>query len=321
VAAEGNGLHTGRRTRVTVHPAPADHGIQFRVTAAGETTLVAPDWRTRAASRLNTALSIHGGGKLRMIEHLMASCRAFGIDNALIDVQGAEIPIFDGSARRWCDLFAEAETVAQDAPRRHLRITQPLQVCQFAGFARFEPHDGFELHVTYDRLPAFGVLSWQGEITRDSFVRELSRSRSPGRVVQVLKHVWPERIAGLIARAEARRRGPKLVGDGPIANRPRLELACDMPEDVRRALHPTQPEPVLRGLRPGRVAMVIGRRTLGGARFPDEPVRHAALDLVGDLALAGLPICGRVVVHNPTHALTFAAVATLLRNPDRWERS
>lgn len=322
VSATGHGLHTGRRTHVVVHPAAADHGIRFRVTLGGETSSVTPDWRARAPSRLNTALSIHGGAKLRMIEHIMASLRAFGIDNALVDVQGGELPIFDGSARTWCDLFAETGTVEQESARRSLRILKPVQIQHFAGMIRLEPHDGFAIDVTYDRLPAFGVMRWQGEITREVFVREISRSRSPGRIFQALKHVWPKLSADLLAWAEARRRARAMTDpeqSGPVANRALPDLASDMPEDIRLALHPSESEPVLRGLRPGRVAMVVGRQTIGGARFPDEPVRHAALDLVGDLGLAGAPILGRVVAHSPTHALTFAIVATLMRRPDCWE--
>jgi UDP-3-O-[3-hydroxymyristoyl] N-acetylglucosamine deacetylase len=322
VSATGHGLHTGRRTHVVVHPAAVDHGICFQVTVGGGTSRVTPDWRARVPSRLNTALQIHGGAKLRMIEHIMASLRAFGIDNALVDVQGAELPIFDGSARTWCDLFAGVGTVPQDAPRRYLRILKPVQIRHFAGMIRLEPHDGFAIDVTYDRLPALGVLHWQGEITREVFVREISHSRSPGRIFQALKHVWPTWSAGLVAWGEARRRARVTAdpaGHSLTPNEALPGLASDLPDDIRLALHPTESEPVLRGLRPGRVAMVVGRHTLGGARFPDEPVRHAALDLVGDLGLAGAPILGRVVAHSPTHALTFAMVAALQRQPECWE--
>ena len=318
VSATGYGLHTGHLARVTVHPAPIDHGIRFRVTVDGEPVDVAPDWRTRTASRLNTALALPDGGKLRMIEHIMSSCMAFGIDNALIAVDGREIPIFDGSAATWCRLFAGVGTLNQDAPRRCIRVTKPIQVSHFAGFIRLEPHDGFFLDVTYDRLPAFGVLAWSGEVTRDSFIRELSRSRSPGRLSQLLKHVWPDWTADIIGRAEARWRDRGDAIAGAPANLPRADLACGMSDVVRTSLAPSGSEPVLRGLRPGRVAMMVGRYTLGGRRYPGEAARHAALDLIGDLGLVGGPLRARVVAHSPTHALTYAMAATLRQNPGSW---
>ncbi|MBK3422425.1 UDP-3-O-acyl-N-acetylglucosamine deacetylase, partial [Methylobacterium ajmalii] len=89
--------------------------------------------------------------------------------------------------------------------------------------------------------------------------------------------------------------------------------------DTDARMHPRDREPLLRGARPGRVAILLGGRVLGGARFPDEPVRHKTLDLVGDLSLAGRPILGRIVANCPTHALTFAFLTELMRHPECWE--
>lgn len=106
---------------------------------------------------------------------------------------------------------------------------------------------------------------------------------------------------------------------GAVPNAPMPEWERPIPDAVRARMAPPAREPLLRGARPGRVAVVIGRRVIGGARFPDEPVRHKVLDLVGDLALAGMPLIGRFVVHVPTHDLTYAWVAELLGGEGGWE--
>lgn len=311
-SAAGAGLHLGRRATVTAHPAPPDSGIAFVLTAGARSAPVRADWRNRIASRMNTALRFPDGRTLRTIEHLLASLAAHGIDNALVEVDGAELPIFDGSARRWCALIAGAGIASQPAPRRVIRVLAPVQVRHGASFIRAEPAGRLELDVTTDQFPAFGTLAWRGAISPATFTAELSVSRSFG----ALGAHWATVLFGGARRDRLGAAAPVRAGREP--NSPAPSGPDRLPDHLLAAFAPPPGETALRGAWPGRVAVIVGRHILGGARLPDEPARHKALDLLGDLMLAGAPICARVVAHRPTHALAWALAATLMGQPEAW---
>ncbi|WP_407519386.1 UDP-3-O-acyl-N-acetylglucosamine deacetylase [Methylobacterium oryzisoli] len=325
VSAAGPGLHTGRPCRITLGPAPPDHGIRFG-TRCGAGPSVAGTWLSRVPSRMNTSLDLGQGRKLRTVEHLMASLTSYGIDNALVAVDGDEIPIFDGSALRWCDLIEQAGRRPQDAPRTAIRIVKPFQVGENHSFIRGEPCDHFAVDVSTDRVPGFGVMRWSGAVDAAVFKAAIAPSRSFGNASLIWRTVLRTRLAEQLLPAPLRHRlwarsfhsQTVAAGTGPrpAASRPDCQRAIS-PRTLGR-MQEGAPEPLLRGARPGRVAIVLGGRVLGGARFPDEPVRHRVLDLLGDLALAGRPIQGRIVTNCPTHALTFAFVADLMADPTLW---
>lgn len=307
----GRGLHTNRHARVTVAPAPEGHGIRFEVDG-GEP--VALSWDNRAPSRLNTALRLPDGGVLRTIEHLVASLTVFGIDNALVSVEGREIPILDGSARLWCARLAEAGTVQQARRRRYIRIVKPFQIAMGERFVRAEPSAEMERDVSGEHFFSRDVQGWRGNPTRSVFIEELADSRSSGRVSRawqrLFERVFPEtRPVAASGHPGARRE----------VNAPIEALSTPLSADVAAQLPFPKDEPLLRGAWPGRVVIWIGPFALGGRRFPDERVRHNTLDFLGDLALAGRPILGRVVANRPAHRLTFAFVAMLMRSPEAWE--
>nr|WP_281381161.1 UDP-3-O-acyl-N-acetylglucosamine deacetylase [Methylobacterium brachythecii] len=315
-SVSGRGLHTNRFARVTVAPAPPGHGIRFDVAGAGAVGL---SHENRAPSRLNTALRLPDGTTLRTIEHLAASLSAFGVDNALVRIEGREMPIFDGSARDWCAAITQAGIAIQTSSRRMLRITQPIQVAMGQRFVRAEPAAALELDVTCESYYAGGVQAWRGSPTDKVFVTELAASRSSGQV----SRLWTfgpvtNRLMAPLLRPIGRQTAVERTGE-PAANAAWPDLPTALTDEIRAGMAHPRGEPVLRGVRPGRAAIQIGPWVLGGARFPDERVRHNALDLLGDLTLAGRPLVGRIVAHRPTHKLTYAFVATLMQSPDAYE--
>lgn len=324
-SATGKGLHTGRVSTVRISPAPPGHGILFRVQTAGGACEIRPGWETRVPSRLNTALGLPGGGKLRTVEHLLSALAALRIDNATVEVSGMEIPILDASARGWCEKILAAGAVAQDEPRRSIRIVRPFQVRYFDGFVRAEPHDGFFVDLTTDHPAAYGIVGWSGEVDAETYLREIAPARSFADLAalwrQVLRRSGTAKLFGarIHQRLLAQAYGLKPAsGTGRRANEPRPDCAGAALTDVRPPVDPQDREPILRGAGPGRGTLVIGRTILGGARFPDEPVRHKVLDLIGDLTLAGAPILGRIVAHRPTHELMHAFVSRLMQDSESW---
>lgn len=314
-SVSGRGLHTNRLARLDVEPAPPGHGIRFDVAGAGA---VALSHENRVGSRFNTALALPDGTRLRTIEHLAASLSVFGIDNALVRVEGREVPILDGSARPWCAALTQAGVAEQTAPRRYVRITRPFQVALGERFVRAEPAPGFELDVTCGHFYGNGVQSWRGAPSRAVFCAEIAGSRSSGQI----SRLWAfgpvaNRLFAPLLRPIGRR-ARETDSDRP-ANAPRADLPTVLDADILERMRNPPGEPILRGVRPGRSAIHLGPWVVGGFRYADERVRHNTLDLIGDLLLAGGPILGRIVTHRPTHKLTYAFVASLMRDREAWE--
>ena len=302
----GPGLHTGRRSRVTLRPAPAHHG--WRAVAASAATapvsLAAAQW---TPSLMSTSIALGGGRSVRTIEHMMAALSAHGIDNVLVEIDGPEVPIFDGSAAPWCRSLRAAGIARLEAPRRAIRVLRPVQVRRDGGFLRAEPADRFTIDVTHDLLPAFPVMRWSGPVDAARFDAELSRSRSFGNL---------HRRLGLEPKAVTRPAGSVAANTAD----PNLSSSDAVWAEIEARRGASDPKaPLLKGWRPWRATLVVGDRLLPWPRMPDEPVRHVALDLIGDLALAGSPLLGRVVAHNPSHEKTYALVAALMAEPEAWE--
>ena len=301
IRVAGAGLHTGRHAVVTLSPAPPGSGRRIARDGGAPVPIVPERW---VPSRMSTSIVLDDGRRVRTIEHLMAALAAHGVDNVAIAIDGPEVPILDGSARRWCAALREVGLETQDAPGRAIRLVRPVQVARYGGFLRAEPGDGFAVDVTHDLLPAFPVMRWQGVIDAARFDKEIAASRSFGNL---------HRRLGLEPPPAARP-----AGAAPNMADPALTEPAGIWEDVAaRAAEPDAP--LLHGWRLWRATLVVGSTMWPRRRFPDEPVRHVALDMIGDLAVAGFPLIGRVVAHNPSHEKTFALVLALMASPDAWE--
>src|SRR4051812_44831910 len=119
-SCRGIGLHCGQPVTMTLRPAAPDSGIVFRRSDAGAEIRAA--WSNSIESALSTVLSNREGVHVGTVEHLMAALAANRIDNAVIELDGPEVPIMDGSAAPFVHLIVGAGTVAQDAPRRAIKI-------------------------------------------------------------------------------------------------------------------------------------------------------------------------------------------------------
>jgi len=130
IAIQGIGLHSGKSATVSIYPKTVDCGIVFKRTdlkdIADDKTLVPAIWNNVVDTRLCTLIGNEHGVTVGTIEHLMAALRASGIDNALVEIDGPEIPILDGSSKPFIDAIDSAGVIEQSKPRRAIRILKKV---------------------------------------------------------------------------------------------------------------------------------------------------------------------------------------------------
>ena len=182
IRATGVGLHTGENVYLTLHPAEPDTGIRFRRSDIGESAVVDATPENVGDTTMSTTL-IQNGIRVSTVEHLMSAFSGLGIDNALVDVSAAEIPIMDGSAGPFVFLLQSAGIEEQDAWRKYIRVNKSIKVVDGDKWASFDPYDGFRVGFTIDfEHPAFksNVKTAVMDLSTTSFIKEVSRARTFG---------------------------------------------------------------------------------------------------------------------------------------------
>lgn len=183
VCIEGVGLHSGRTVSLCIHPAPAGTGIVFRridiKPGIGIDPLVPARWDCVVMSRLCTLIRNPQGVEISTIEHIMAALAGSGITNALIDIDGEEVPIMDGSASGFIAAIDTAGTEDQAGPARVLKVIKPVEVSRPGAWCRLEPAAEMEIDFTID-FPdeIIGHQHMNLTITSQAFRSELARSRT-----------------------------------------------------------------------------------------------------------------------------------------------
>jgi UDP-3-O-[3-hydroxymyristoyl] N-acetylglucosamine deacetylase len=182
IRATGVGLHTGEKVYMTLRPAAPDTGIVFRRVDLDEPV----DIEARAENVGDTLLSttlVQDGVRVATVEHLLSAFAGLGIDNAYVDLSAPEVPIMDGSAGPFVFLLQSAGIEEQEAPKKFIRIKQPIRVEEQGKWAAFEPFEGFKVNfeIAFDH-PVFKKHSQISEIdfSTTSFVKEVSRARTFG---------------------------------------------------------------------------------------------------------------------------------------------
>jgi UDP-3-O-[3-hydroxymyristoyl] N-acetylglucosamine deacetylase len=182
VRATGVGLHTGLKVAMMLRPAPIDTGIAFcRTDLPGNP--VVPAHALNVSNTLMATVIEKDGARVSTVEHLMAAFAGLGIDNAYVDVSGEEVPIMDGSAGTFVFLLQSAGIEEQAAPKRYVRILEPVEIEQGDKKVRLEPFNGFKVSFAIEfSHPVFDPARSHVEIDfgQVSFVREVSRARTFG---------------------------------------------------------------------------------------------------------------------------------------------
>jgi UDP-3-O-[3-hydroxymyristoyl] N-acetylglucosamine deacetylase len=191
VTLAGTGVHSGKPVSVSFVPADADTGILFHFVGEG-----ASDKEVRAlvsevgATDLCTLLGDPAGEHVATVEHLMAALLGIGIDNLIIEIDGNEIPILDGSAAMFVDAIDQVGIETLAAKRRFIRIVKPIRIESGASWAEFRPYAGtrFEVEIDFES-PAIGRQQFASDLNADVFRRDISRARTFGFMKDV-ERLW-----------------------------------------------------------------------------------------------------------------------------------
>lgn len=176
---QGVGLHGGALARLDIHPAPIGHGIVFRRTDLTPPVDIPARWDHVVPSRLCTLLGDGQGTTLSTVEHVMAALAGTGIHNALVTVDGPEIPILDGSAAPFVQGILRAGIERQAAAMRAIRVLRPVEVRDGAAFARLAPADHLQIDFQIDFADAaIGHQEKRLDMANGAFLRELADSRT-----------------------------------------------------------------------------------------------------------------------------------------------
>lgn len=194
VSCCGVGLHTGRTVNLTIKPAPANSGIQFVRSDLIERPFIPARVEKVVDTTLATTIG-DGHHKVSTTEHLLAALRGAGIDNAIIDLDSHEVPIMDGSAGPFLHLLKSAGRQQQQALRKILRITRPLEYSIEGKSIRIEPYDGFKVtgRICFDD-ELISEQRYSVEVTRERFGKEIASARTFGFVEQV-EYLWQNGLA------------------------------------------------------------------------------------------------------------------------------
>jgi UDP-3-O-[3-hydroxymyristoyl] N-acetylglucosamine deacetylase len=182
IRATGVGIHTGDKVYMTLRPAAVNTGIVFRRVDLDPTVEVPADATNVGDTSMNTTLELKGV-RVSTVEHLMSAFAGLGIDNAYVDLSNAEVPIMDGSAGPFVFLIQSAGIEEQSAPKKFIRIIEPVEVRHDDKWARFEPHDGFRVSFKIDfNHPVFrSHRSFASvDFSTTSFLKEIARARTFG---------------------------------------------------------------------------------------------------------------------------------------------
>ncbi len=253
IEISGIALHSGHVVRMEILPASINSGIIFkRIDLPGSPTILA-HLNNICSTELNTTIA-NGEAKVSTIEHLMAAFAGLGVDNALVKIDGPEVPVMDGSAAPFVDKILVAGLATQDAQRRYFVVRETFEFQVGDKWIKIEPSDvtSFAMEIDF-KSKAIGRQSFEFSMDRETFL-DVAGSRTFCHV----NDVNAMRQAGLALGGSLE--NAVVVSDNEVLN----------------------PE---------------------GLRFDNEFVRHKLLDCVGDLALLGGPIVGKVTACKSGHGL------------------
>lgn len=277
VSVQGVGLHTGKKVTLTFRPAPANHGYRFQRIDLPEQPVITADVKLVASTNRGTTLR-SGEAQVSTVEHVLSALTGLGIDNILMEIDGPEMPIMDGTSMPFVEALNRAGREELAAEKEYFEITEPISYKdEITGTELLAlPSDNFEATVMIDFNSSVLGQQFAALHNIDEYVDEIASCRT-----FVFVHELEKLLEmGLI-------KGGDLENAIVIADRKMDQGELD---DLARKL--------------GKQSVKVdseGVLNTVKLRFQNEPARHKLLDVIGDLALIGKPIRGKIVATKPGH--------------------
>jgi UDP-3-O-[3-hydroxymyristoyl] N-acetylglucosamine deacetylase/3-hydroxyacyl-[acyl-carrier-protein] dehydratase len=276
---KGKGLHTGLELVVTFNPAPVNHGYKIKRVDVERQPIIDAIAENVVETTRGTVLGANDV-KCSTVEHAFAALYAFGIDNVLVEVNGPEFPILDGSATPYVNKLKEIGVVEQEADKEWLIVSEPIEYTDEAtgSHVAILPADDFALSVTIDFNSQ--LMPIQTATLRDinDFETEISSART---------FVFVREIEILLSLG--------LIKGGDLDNAVVIYERETTQENMDKLCKLTKAE--------WHDAKELGYIQHKPLVWENEPARHKLLDLIGDLSLVGKPIKGHIVATKPGHTI------------------
>jgi len=221
ISLTGTGVHSGAPVSIALCPADGDTGLRFLISNGNADGIeIAADHQWVTGVTLCTMLGDGNGASVATVEHVLAALRGLGVDNAIIEIDSAEVPIMDGSAAPFVEAIDEVGLAELDTPRRFLKVLKPIRVEDGGAVGELTPYNGFHLDIVIDfETKLIGTQKIAMDVNPGSFRRELARARTFGFMNDV-ERLW---AAGLALGASLE--NTVAIGDDRIINREGLRYA------------------------------------------------------------------------------------------------
>jgi UDP-3-O-[3-hydroxymyristoyl] N-acetylglucosamine deacetylase len=190
VSLSGIGVHSGKSVSIHFNPTDTDTGVVFHCGGGGVAKEIRALVSEIGGTDLSTVLGEPSGVHVATVEHLMATLFGLGIDNVMIEIDGTEVPILDGSAAVLVEAFDQAGLERQATKRRYIRVLKPVRIENGASWAEFKPYDGtrFEIDIDFESA-AIGRQYFASDINAERFRRDIARARTFGFMKDV-ERLW-----------------------------------------------------------------------------------------------------------------------------------
>ncbi|MDD2474448.1 MAG: bifunctional UDP-3-O-[3-hydroxymyristoyl] N-acetylglucosamine deacetylase/3-hydroxyacyl-ACP dehydratase [Dysgonamonadaceae bacterium] len=275
----GIGLHTGKNIHVTFLPASENHGIKIKRIDLEDTPIIPAFAENVTGTQRGTILS-KGDAHVSTVEHAMAALYALEVDNCLIEVDAPEFPILDGSSTKYVEAITEVGIEEQDAYKDYYIVRRKMEVC--------DPETGSKLTLLPDdcfSINSFIEFDSQYIHNQSATIEDMSdfaKEVAPARTFVFVREIEQLHKAGLI-------KGGNLDNAIVIYEQKLSQEALDELAELIGVPHHDANE--------------LGYLNKKALVFPNEPARHKLLDIIGDMALVGKPIKGRIIATRPGHKI------------------
>jgi len=289
IEIEGKGLHTGKFTTLGLHPAAANHGIKFRRIDLENQPVINADAGSVVATQRCTVIG-KDNATVSTVEHLLAALKGMGVSNVLVDIDGEEVPILDGSALPFVEKIKAVGVQELEEEQNYLEIEEPIHWKDEESGAEYTilPSDKFEITTLIDFDSS--VIGKQYASLDD--LADFATEIAPNRTFVFLHELQKLAEAGLIKGGEL---DNALVFVDRVPERSTLTALAEK-LDVDTAIEVKQE----------------GILNTTELRFQNEAARHKLLDVIGDLTLTGLDLRVKVIAKKPGHAANTKLAKELL---------